>query len=172
VLPHRYNLPLRVHTTVPIESIAVSLSPICWNIIGPQKPNKIRPENIVDAQFSNYIQTATAWLHGSDIGWASYDKIYDPGVLGLSARVRCISDSNVANLAAKFTVRWQDGAEKEETLDAPLGEPSNHFSIARVQDKFLSLTRSVYGNESAIAILNIIEDLDRHSIADLVFLLK
>ena len=46
---------------VTVESISVTLSPTCWNIVGVPKPNKIRPENIVDAQFSIYVQAAIAW---------------------------------------------------------------------------------------------------------------
>jgi 2-methylcitrate dehydratase PrpD len=158
--------------TVAVESITVALSPTCWNIVGVPKPNKIRPENTVDAQFSNYIQTAIAWLHGSDIGWAAYQKIYDPDIRDLSIRVRCVSDKDVVSLAAKLTVRWQDGTEREEYLDAPLGEASNPMSFDKVQSKFLSLTRSVYGEKSAVLILDIVKDLERYSSADLVSLLK
>ena len=155
-----------------VESISVALSPTCWNIVGVPKTNKIRPENIVDAQFSIYVQIAIAWLYGSDIGWAAYQKIYDPDVRDLSARVRCTSDKDVVGLAAKLTVRWQDGTEREEFLDVPLGEASTPMSFHKIQTKFLSLTRSVYGEKSAVIILDIIKDLEWYSSADLVSLLK
>jgi hypothetical protein len=53
-------------------------------IIGEPKPNKSHPKNVVNAQFSEYYQTAVAWLHGSAIGWKVYDYIGDVDVENFS----------------------------------------------------------------------------------------
>jgi 2-methylcitrate dehydratase PrpD len=91
-------------SSVPVASITIPLHPVCWNIVDIPQPNKIRPENIVDTQFSNYIQAAIAWLHGSKIGWAAYTKIYDADVQALAARVTVISDKEVVPPGARFHV--------------------------------------------------------------------
>ena len=157
--------------SVPVESITVAMHPICWNIVGTPQPNKIRPENIVDAQFSNYSQTAIAWLHGSKIGWGAYDKIYDADVQALAARVTVISDKEVVPLGARFHVIWQDGTEKKEELDAPLGEASNPFSLERIREKFLSLAKPVYGDRAS-GILDTVQNLEKYRAMDLISLLK
>ena len=153
-----------------VDSITVAMHPICWNIVGIPQANKIRPKNIVDAQFSNYIQTAIAWLYGSKIGWAAYEKIYDPDVVALAARIKVIEEKEVVPLGARFHVKWQDGTEKTEVLDAPLGEASNPFSFERIQEKFLSLAKPVYG-DTASKILNVVQNLERHQANDLISLL-
>ena len=157
--------------SVAVESISVAMHPICWDIVGIPQPNKIRPENIVDAQFSNYVQTAIAWLYGSKVGWAAYEKIYDADVQALAARVRVISDKEVVPLGARFHVKWQDGTEKAEGLDAPLGEASNPFSLERIREKFLSLAKPVYGDR-ANEILEVVQVLEKHRAVDLISLLQ
>ena len=157
--------------SVPVKSITVAMHPICWNIVGEPQPNKIRPENIVDAQFSNYAQTAIAWLYGSKIGWAAYEKIYDADVQALAKRVTVLADKEVVPLGARFHVEWQDGTERIETLDAPLGEASNPFSFERIQEKFLSLAKPVYG-EKASGILDVVKDLEKYRAMDLISLLN
>ena len=49
--------------SVSVESINIAMHPVCWNIVDERQPNKIRPVNIVDAQFSNYVQITIALLH-------------------------------------------------------------------------------------------------------------
>jgi 2-methylcitrate dehydratase PrpD len=159
------------HKEVPVESITIALTRSAWSLVGLAQANKIRPENIVDAQFSNYAQTAIAWLYGSDLGWEIYDKIYEPKVQQLAARVRCIVDNDQPQLGAKMTVRWQDGSVSEEAVPYPLGEAENPFVSEKVQAKYLNLTRSVYGDKNAIRILDIILTLERHGALDLMSLL-
>ena len=156
--------------STPVESITVTMHPICWNIVGVPQPNKIRPENIVDAQFSNYVQTAIAWLHGSNTGWAAYDKIHDDDVRDLAARVTVLSDEHVVPLGVKFHVKWQDGTEKAAVLDAPLGEESNPFLFEGIQEKFQSLARPVYGDRWK-DILAVVKGLETRQAVDLISLL-
>lgn len=156
---------------VGVESIAVAMHSVCYNIVGVPRPNKIRPENIVDAQFSNYIQTAIAWIHGSRLGWDVYEKIFDKDVQDLSAKVTVIRDDNVKPLGARFRVKWHDGTELEEILDAPLGELSNPFSWEKVQEKYLGLTERVYGQHGASEILSVVKDMENRRIKELTALL-
>ena len=154
----------------PVERIIVSMHPVCYNIVGVPHTNKITPKNTVDAQFSNYIQTAIAWIHGSALGWAAYDKIFDKDVQELSAKVTVKSDESIAPLAATFKVEWEDGTEVEETLVAPLGEVSNPFSWERIEEKYLGLAEPVYGDK-AKDIVRVVKTLQDHQSRHLISLL-
>jgi 2-methylcitrate dehydratase PrpD len=154
-----------------VESIAVSMHSVCYNIVGVPQPNKIRPKNVVDAQFSNYVQTAIAWIYGSRLGWKAYDKIFDKDVQDLSGKVTVTQDDSIKPLGARFKVKWQDGTELEDALDAPLGEPCNPFSWDRIQDKYMGLVEPVYGRERSIEILDVVKDLENHQSKDLTSLL-
>ncbi len=155
---------------VPVKSIAVRMHSICYNIVGIPEHRKIRPANIVDAQFSNYIQTAIAWIHGSKIGWSAYERIFDKDVQDLSAKVTVTQDDSVTPLGAQFHVIWDDGTEVGKVLDAPLGEASNPFSWDRIQEKYLGLAGPVY-SQRANEILDVVKHLEDHQIKELTALL-
>lgn len=153
-----------------VEAITVNMHPVLWNIVGVPDANKIRPRNIVDAQFSNYVQTAIAWIHGSRIGWAAYEKIFDEDVQVLSAKVTVVEDESIKSLGVRFKARWEDGTEHEEFLEHPLGEVSNPFTWERIQEKYLGLAEPVYGKK-ANDILDVVKGLENHQSKDLISLL-
>jgi 2-methylcitrate dehydratase PrpD len=155
---------------VEVKSILARMHSICYNIVGVLQPNKIRPENVVDAQFSNYVQTAIAWIHGSKIGWAAYDRIFDKDVQDLAAKVTVIQDDDIRPLGVKLRVVWEDGMEVEAELDAPLGEASNPFSWDQIQEKYLGLAEPVYA-ERAGEILDVVKGLENRLATDLIALL-
>jgi 2-methylcitrate dehydratase PrpD len=155
----------------PLEHITVGLSKACYNIVGTQSPKKIRSENIVDAQFSCYTQTAIAWLDGCETGWAIYDRIYDEDVREVASRVRCVIEDDIDDLGARVMIRWQDGTERTELMQAPLGEESYPFTFEKVKAKYLSMAQPVYGPEKAVQISETVKNIERCSIADLTSLL-
>ncbi|KAH8807871.1 2-methylcitrate dehydratase [Xylogone sp. PMI_703] len=157
--------------SVPVEKITVRLESAGYNLVGLPIANKIRPKNIVDAQFSNYIQTAIAWLYGNELGWSAYDKIFDKDVQELATRIEHIVDPSLQICGTKMTVLWQDGSQIEDCIEAPLGELTNPFVHEKVQKKFLSLTRPVYGEKRAHQIMDIIETIEKHNVKDLMALL-
>lgn len=156
---------------VPVESITCTLETTGYGLVGVPVPNKIQPENIVDAQFSNYIQTAIAWLHGNELGWSAYDRIFDSDAQALAKKVKIVVDDTIPICATKMTVKWQDGSTMEEYMNAPLGEVSNPFVFEKVVAKYLSLTRPVYGEKGAQKILSVINGLENHKTKDLMSLL-
>ena len=155
-----------------VESIVVAIRPACVNIVGTPVPNKIRPQNIVDAQFSMYFQVAAAWLYGCDAGWGVYEKLDDPRISDLSERITVVADETIDGLETKFTAKWAHGVEKKASLFRPLGEESNPFMKERIDQKFFSLTCPAYGQEIAAKIKDVIDDIENHSIAELMSLVK
>jgi 2-methylcitrate dehydratase PrpD len=155
----------------PVEKITVALEKTGYTLVGLPVANKIRPENIVDAQFSNYIQTAIAWLYGNQLGWSVYDKIFDKGAQELATRIEHVVDSSLPACGTRMTVLWQDGTRREEYMAAPLGELSNPFVFEKVQGKYMSLARPVYGEKASHRILDIVRQLEKYKVTDLMKLL-
>jgi 2-methylcitrate dehydratase PrpD len=155
----------------PVAKITVALEPTGYTLVGLPVANKIRPENIVDAQFSNYIQTAIAWLYGNQLGWSAYDKIFDEDARDLATRIEHVIDSSLPACGTRMAVLWQDGTQREEYMAAPVGELSNPFIFEQVQAKYLSLARPVYGEETSCRILDMIKHLEMHNVADLMAML-
>ena len=155
-----------------VESITVAIRPSCVNIVGTAVPNKIHPQNIVDAQFSMYFQVAAAWLYGCDAGWSVYEKLEDPKIRALSERIIVVGDETIDGLETKLTVKWAGGFEMNEALFRPLGEASNPFTKDRIDQKFFSLTESVYGQGNAAKIKDLVDDIENHSIGELMSLVK
>lgn len=155
-----------------VESITVAIRPACVEIVGTRMPNKVHPQNIVDAQFSMYFQVAAAWLYGCDAGWAVYKKLDDPKINDLTERINVVGDEDIDGLETKLTAKWANGSEKSDRLFRPLGEESNPFTKDRIDQKFFSLTRPVYGQKIAAEIKELVDDLENHSIAELMRLVR
>lgn len=155
----------------PVEKITVALEPTGYTLVGLPVANKIRPENIVDAQFSNYIQTAIAWLYGNELGWSAYEKIFDKDAQELATRIEHVVDPSLPACGTRMTVLWRDSTQREEYMAAPLGELSNPFVFEKVQRKYLSLATPVYGEDVSRRILDIVKHLEKYKVTDLMALL-
>ena len=159
-----------------VDSITVTLSPVCHHIVGKPVPNKLRPANIVDAQFSIYFQTAIVWLDGSETGWSAYSRIHDQDVQDLCARITCVAaelgTKDMEGLGCRMKVRLRDGSEKEKFLLVPSGEEGNPISFGQVRNKFCGLMRPLMKEENLLRILDIVADVEKHGLRDLTALLS
>jgi 2-methylcitrate dehydratase PrpD len=143
-----------------VQKMEVSLTPHCVLIVGQSVENKIHAKNVVEGQFSIYFQLAVAWLHGSGLGWAAYDHMWDKSLNELTDRITVIGDENYKGLETKITVYFDDGTKLMEELLDPPGEPPNPLTWETLQEKFESLAVPVYGVEKSRQIANIIETID------------
>lgn len=143
-----------------VESIIVSILETCMNIVGLPEPNRDHPENIVDAQFSIHYQVATAWIYSSGAGWAVYDKLHDWKVRELSDQITAVTDGK----ETKLEVKYANGTSKSISLHRPLGVLGNLFSKDRVDQKFFSLASPIFGDESAIQIRDLVDNLENASV--------
>jgi 2-methylcitrate dehydratase PrpD len=115
------------------QKIYVRLSPAAFGIVGVHQPNKIHPENLVDAQFSNYYQLAIAWLFGAGINFAAYDaeKFSDPRVRTICARINCIQDPNCPVWGTIIVVEMEDSPRARNEMAYSLGERGTHLAHIR-----------------------------------------
>jgi 2-methylcitrate dehydratase PrpD len=154
-----------------VERITVELSPGCFPIVATEDPNKLQPITIVDGQFSIYYQISIAWLYGMDIGWKMYEKRGDADLAALCDKVKAVINKDVVDLEARLTFEFTDGSSRKEAIVYPLGEDEHPFSKERIHGKFLGMTAACYDEKTQKAILDVIENMDSHQIADLLRLL-
>jgi 2-methylcitrate dehydratase PrpD len=155
------------------KKIEVRIGPASYGIVGVPQPNKIHPENLVDAQFSNYYQLAIAWLFGAGIGWSAYDadKFGDPRVRTLCDRITCINDPKTPVWGAILDVEMEDGSKVHREMEHPLGEEEHPFSPEQVRDKFRGLVPKVYDESRMEDIIKAVDRVEKGGVADLMKLL-
>ncbi|CAH0034711.1 unnamed protein product [Clonostachys rhizophaga] len=155
-----------------VEKLTVSLSSPNHIVVGSRIPNKLHPANIVDAQFSAYFQLAHAWLYGSDTGIEFSKRLGDEAIHKLSDKIECVKDDSVKGFGSKLRVQYSDGETKDVDIPFPLGEPEHPFSRDRVEAKYFSLVTPVLGEAKAKDLKNLVENLESHSVSELLQLIS
>lgn len=139
-------------------------------LVGQNIPNKIRPENTVDAQFSAYFQVANAIVYGGSHDMAAYasERLQDEHIRALCDETECVIDDSMKGMSCRMDVFLQD--EDGNTVECvrneiaePLGERSHPFERRRVEAKFLGLMAQVYGenSDSGPSVVNAIASLNK-----------
>jgi 2-methylcitrate dehydratase PrpD len=143
-----------------VKRIEVFLAPHCVLVVGQNVANKVHATNVVEGQFSLYFQVAVAWLHGSGLGWRTYNHLADQDLNELTKRITVVGDVNYKALETKISVMFDDGTELTgELLEAP-GEPPQLLTWEMLQEKFESLTVPVYGTETSHQISEVVKAID------------
>ncbi|KAF2108421.1 2-methylcitrate dehydratase [Lophiotrema nucula] len=155
------------------KKIDARLGPAAFGIVGFPQPNKIHPENPVDAQFSNFYQLAIAWLFGSGIGFAAYDagKFGDPRIRTLCDRINCIKDDQCPVWGTILDFELEDGTKIHKEMAHPLGEEEHPFSPEQVRGKFRGLVDKVYDSSRMEEIIRAVDGIEKAKIADIMKLL-
>jgi len=151
-----------------IEKITLTMTTANHSLVGDPTPNKIHPENVIDAQFSAYYQVANALLYGSATGMKAYHKLSDAQIHTLCDKISVRTDNSIKQFGAKMEITWSNGASETIEQAFPLGEPEHPFTRDRVNEKFASLAAPVYGKGKAAEIVRLIDSLEEHSVEDLL----
>ena len=143
---------LALRTDVPATQradaqINVRLAPTAYLIVGEPHPQKIKPVNTVDAQFSVYFQVAAAWLDGH-VDWSTYDRLTEPDITALAARINVEKDDHLTKTSSTVIIDV-GGQTLCRTIDVPLGEPANWISDDALRDKFERHAGRIYGIRDA-----------------------
>lgn len=156
------------HALMP-RGVTIWLSSGCYPIVGTPSPNKLSPNTIVDAQFSTYFQTAAAWLHGDNLGWAVYEHIMDEDVQESCRRITVKIDEAYTDLESRMEVVFEDGSVVRDEILHPLAEPVRPFEWDTVvQRKFLGLAEPVYGKTRAEDICRMVDGIDGVGVVELM----
>ena len=116
---------------------------------------KLRPQCVVDAQFSIYFQVAVAWLHGN-ADWESYRLIGDPRIEAFAQNVFVVPDATLPLNAAIVRVEGMP----EMRVDYPLGEPENPLAWEHIHAKFVSLAKHAFEQPTRGEIASSVRMLD------------
>lgn len=124
--------------------------------VGATAPNKIRPTNVVEGQFSLYFQFAVALLYGRN-DWDSYQLLDDEKVLALCRRITTHLDESLRDGSLVTVAKVGDKSVK---IEFPLGEPENPIGLPEVENKIRPMAEKVYGVERTKEMLKLFYDLE------------
>lgn len=136
--------------------IEVTVGAKAWHGVGNTAPNKLRPTNLVEGQFSLYFQFAVAWLYGRN-DWDAYSHLDDERVLDFCRRIAVHVDETLRDGSLVTVAKVGD---KTVTIEYPLGEPENPIGLAEVENKIKPMVEKVYGVQRTKEILNMFYDLE------------
>lgn len=155
------------------KKITARIGKAAYGIVGVRNANKIHPENLVDAQFSNYYQLAVTWLFGAGIGFSAYDaeKFGDARIRTLCDRIDTIEDPKCPVWGVILDVELEDGTTFHEEMEHPLGEEEHPFSPEQVRGKMRSLVPDVYDDGQTEKIIKVVDGIDGGSVVELMKLL-
>ncbi|KAF2094593.1 2-methylcitrate dehydratase, partial [Rhizodiscina lignyota] len=153
-----------------VKSLTVKMGPSPYQIIGEPVEHKLRPKNIVEAQFSSYYQTAVAWLRGSKLGWKVYDLVGDSDVLEFITKITIDVDKSYDFLETAIDVEYEDGSKENRFLKAPKGEQVNPVTWEGEKEKFMGFAEAVYGENRCKEICDVVGKLEQHGISELMSL--
>lgn len=154
-----------------VDKITVSLSQENHIVVGARVPNKLRPGNLVDAQFSAYFQLAHAWFYGSDTGIEFAGRLNDERIHELSEKITVVVDPTVKAFGSKMHVQFEGGQSQQADIPYPLGEAEHPLSKDQVEAKYFSLVTPVLGKSKADKIKDVVERLEQHPVAVLMQLI-
>jgi 2-methylcitrate dehydratase PrpD len=141
-------------------AMTMRLSPKAVQIVGERLPNKIRPGNVVDGQFSVYFQGAVAWLDGR-VDWDSYARLGDSRIVALAERITVVSDPLMTLAGAEVEVT-AGGAVAQTRVEQPLGEPERPVPWEVLEQKFEGLAKGVLGAARSRRVSVAVRGLERH----------
>ena len=140
-------------------SLTLKLPRTAMQIVAGAEENKIRPRNVVEAQFSVYFQVAAAWLDGR-YDWGSYDRIGASDVDSLAASIETVLDESIPLAGAELIARV-DGTIVRGRAELPLGEPSHPMSWQALEGKFQSMTGPVFGPDRPALLAARLREIDK-----------
>ena len=110
-----------------------------------------RPRNVLAAKFSVPFAVATTIVNrSSDVASFTWDKVTDPTILDLAARVTVREDKAMSNQLpdrrpARTTVRLTDGQVLSAATETNRGDWADPYSPDEIREKYLSLTARTVG---------------------------
>ena len=156
-----------------VKEVVLTMSPANFILIGDPTENKRHPANTIDAQFSAYFQVAHALLYGAKTGdMTLYSRLEDPAIHELTEKITVQTDAAMKQFATRMRVVWADGEVDEGGLEIPLGEVERPFGKELVEEKFRNLAVPVIGGDRAEKVLRTVEELEKHSVGELMELLR
>jgi 2-methylcitrate dehydratase PrpD len=108
------------------------------------------PTTGLEAKFSIYHCAAVAALDGrAGLTQFESDRVLDPDVMGMRARVRIDVDKSLPKDAARVSLLLSDGRRLTREVLHNKGTPAKPMSDSELEEKFLELAGPLLGSETA-----------------------
>lgn len=128
--------------------------------------NDPAPRNVLAAKFSVPFAVATVLINGtSDVTAFTADKVADPAIRALAAKVRVAEDpSMTAQLPdlrpARVVIRMADGTEQSAATETNRGDWAAPYTIEEIRAKYLSLTTRQWSEDHAVKVWDALRTLE------------
>ncbi len=128
---------------------------------------KVRPQNVVNAQFSLPYAIAVGICKGrTSITEFTEEAIKDPQVLELAAKVKWEVDPEIEavypkHYPATVIVKTRNGREYKAHVDYPKGDPENPVSFEEVKEKFRFVAGFIIGKNKIERAINYVSNFEK-----------
>lgn len=133
-----------------VTKIIIGLPTLGMEIVGEPHDQKIRPNSVVDAQFSMPFGAAVAILF-KKAGLDEYaeSSLNNPEIRRIMALTHCETDPEIDRY---FPHEWRawvrietiDGKSYRSVINNPKGDPQNPLTAAELREKFQQLTKDLW----------------------------
>ncbi|MGV0680479.1 MmgE/PrpD family protein [Mycolicibacterium fortuitum] len=137
----------------PDAIVRLAISPTADQLVGGTDPRKRAPQNSVDGQFSAVFQAAVALLDGH-VDWDSYQRIADPDLRALTARIDLVVDPTLPEAGAELSATSRSDTHTVR-VERPSGEPDTGLSWDLVRTKYKGLTRNALPDTVAATVADL-----------------
>ncbi|MBR0650145.1 MmgE/PrpD family protein [Roseomonas terrae] len=153
-----------------IAAIECPLTPSLHKMVAEPRERVIRPETIYSAQFSVPYVVALALVTGRvDLASFHDDPLDDPAVLRIAALAECTPDplsDYPKHFPGEVIVTLKDGRVLRSRKPASLGTPDVPLTAAAVEAKFRANATRAVSAETATAIIEAVNGLEREASLD------
>ncbi|MFN3804389.1 MAG: MmgE/PrpD family protein [Pyrobaculum sp.] len=155
-----------------IEKVVIDTYEAAYTIIGPKDPEKWDPHTRETADHSLMWVTAAALVWGPIEIW-HYKDVRNPQVLALMKKMEVRLDPEFDKqypqaFPTAITIVTKGGSKYGERVDYPKGHPKNPMSDRELEEKYHKLTRDVLPEENRKKALEIMWQLEKYDVADLL----
>ncbi len=148
----------------PIAKVTAIVNPLAIHLAG-----KATPTTPLEGKFSTQYCAALA-LNGYAATQSDFsaERVADPVLRALLARVTLQADAGTAETAARMLVEFADGGRTEATVALARGNPGNPLRWDDLRDKFMPLAAPRLGDATAAELFACLHDFERPgALADL-----
>lgn len=148
----------------PIAKVTAVVNPLAIHLAG-----KPAPATPLEGKFSTQFCTALALNgHAATQSDFSADRVADPALRALTARVTLQADAAIAETAARMIVEFADGDRAEAAVALARGNPGNPMGWDDLRAKFMPLVEPKLGEATAAELFACLRDFERPgALADL-----
>jgi len=150
-----------------VASVELAVLKAGFPLVAEPLAHKLKPQTIVDAQFSMPFGAAVAILFGkAAIDEYSEKNLNASEVRNMMRRIRCVEDGDLEKdfpkkWPARATIKTNKGQEFSVKIEYPKGDPENPLTWEELIAKFSELVQPVYSKQRIDKIVETVRALEQ-----------